>query len=234
MAITATDDLVSPSAGFGERIRHLGTRIAGRLKLGLKYDVTRYGLRRDLEVPFAAPKAKIAITVRPLRADDLPKLLRVTPETSPEDRMEITWRRAFAERHMKGGYVAVDARDGSPCYVQWLFGAEDNEFVAGLGGFPRLAPDEALLENAYTPASHRGLGIMPAAMSLIAEQATSLGARYVTTFVEVGNIPSLKGCQRCGFAPDILHNMTRFAFGQFRRDTYERLPDGDPRRTPTY
>ncbi len=234
MALTVPDDLVSPAAGFGERLRHLGTRISGRLKLGLKYEVTRYGLRRDLDVPFAAPKAKIPISVRPLRTDDLPKLLRVGPGTSAEDRMEITWRRAFAERHMSGGYVAIDDRDGSPCYVQWLFGAADNAFVSGLGGFPTLAPDEALLENAYTPASHRGLGIMPAAMSLIAEQATTLGARYVTTFVEVGNIPSLKGCQRCGFAPDLVHNLTRYAFGLFRSDSYVKLPQGDPRRTPSY
>ncbi len=46
-----------------------------------------------------------------------------------------------------------------------------------------LPPNEALLEGAYTPASHRGLGIMPAAMALIAEKAETIGARYVITFV---------------------------------------------------
>ncbi len=219
---------------FTDKASHFGTRIAGRLRLGLRFSVTRYGLRRDLSAAFTSPKAKIPISVRPLAAADLPKLLRITPETTPEDRMEITWRRAFAEKHLAGGYVAIDERDGSPCYVQWLFGAKDNAFVQSLGGFPKLAGDEALLENAYTPASHRGLGIMPEAMSLIAEQAATFGARTVLTFVEVNNIPSLKGCQRCGFAPDLVHELTRFGFGLIRHDTFARLADGDARRTPTY
>jgi hypothetical protein len=41
-----------------------------------------------------------------------------------------------------------------------------------------LSPDEALLEGAFTPESHRGQGIMPQAMASIAEKAKDLGARY--------------------------------------------------------
>ena len=40
---------------------------------------------------------------------------------------------------------------------------------------------------------------MSAAMSLIAEQGRSVGARYVITFVGVDNTASLKGCYRAGF-----------------------------------
>jgi RimJ/RimL family protein N-acetyltransferase len=69
------------------------------------------------------------------------------------------------------------------------------------GIFPRLAPDEALLEGAYTPAQYRGLGIMPAAMARIAEHGVAIGARWVVTFVSDDNIPSLKGCDRAGFSP---------------------------------
>jgi RimJ/RimL family protein N-acetyltransferase len=219
---------------FADRVRKLGTRIVGRLRLGLRFEATRYGLRRDLNVPFVAPKAKIPIAVRPLVAEDLPKLLKIGPETSAQDRLEIAWRRAFAEKHLAGGHVAIDERDGSPCYVQWLLGAVDNDFIRSLGGFPELARDEALLENAYTPAGYRGLGIMPAAMSQIAEKAATFGARYVITFVEIGNIPSLKGCQRSGFSPHLVHNLTRYGFGVFRRDRFIALADDDPRRTPTY
>lgn len=234
MATSTLDNPGKASVGFLNSARDLRMRIAGRLRLGLRFNLTRYGLRRDLDAPFTGPKAKIPIWVRPLTRDDLPKLLHITPETTPEDRLEIAWRRAFAEKHLAGGHVAIDERDGSPCYVQWLFGAADNEFIRSMRGFPQLAADEALLENAYTPASHRGLGIMPAAMSLIAEQAATFGARYVITFVEVKNIPSLKGCQRCGFAPDLVHELNTYAFGTIRRETFTRLPDGDPRRTPTY
>ena len=49
------------------------------------------------------------------------------------------------------GWVAVGDRDGSPCYVQWLIGPGEN----ALRTFSTLAPGEALLENAYTPVSHR-------------------------------------------------------------------------------
>jgi RimJ/RimL family protein N-acetyltransferase len=48
------------------------------------------------------------------------------------------------------------------------------------------------------------LGIMSAAMALIAERATEVGARHVLTFVDQHNIASLKGCQRAGFHPQRL------------------------------
>ncbi|MFL5111096.1 MAG: hypothetical protein ACJ8DL_10390 [Microvirga sp.] len=55
--------------------------------------------------------------------------------------------------------------------MQWLMSSDQNWQIQTIGAFPKLKPDEALLENAYTPASHRGLGIMPAAMALIAAKA---------------------------------------------------------------
>ena len=115
-----------------------------------------------------------------------------------------------------------------------MLGAADNDFIRGLHGFPQLAANEALLEGAYTPASHRGLGIMPAAMSLIAEKAETIGARYVITFVAQNNVPSLKGCQRCGFAPDLLHRQVRLGFGILRRDSFTKLAADDLRRTQKF
>jgi len=140
----------------------------------------------------------------------------------------------LAAKRIAGAFVAVDERDGRPCYIQWLFGAADNDFIRRLRGFPQLAADEALLEGAYTPASHRGLGIMPAAMGLIAEKAETIGARYVITFVDQNNIPSLKGCQRCGFSPDLLHRLVGLGFGLFRRDSFTKLAADDPRRTQKF
>ena len=218
-----------------ERLADLRTRISGRLRLGLHFESTRLGLCRDLERPFQKPSAKIAISVRPLIDADLPALLAVDDTiTDPRDRYETAWRRAFAARRLKGGYVAVDQRDGTPCYVQWLFGSVDNDFVSKLGGFPKLAVDEALLENAFTPARYRGMGIMSAAMALIAERADDIGARHVLTFVEQDNIASLKGCQRSGFFPDLLHRQVRLGFGVFRRDSFSKLANDDPRRTKKF
>ena len=222
------------SFGLGDRLKQLSTRIAGRLRLGLRFESTRVGLRRDLTVPFTAPDAKIPISVRPLTEADLPALLALDETASPEDKFETAWRGAFAAKHMKGGFVAIDERNGTPCYMQWLFGAADNEFVLSIGGFPALKADEALLENAYTPARYRGMGIMPAAMARIAERASDIGARYVITFVQDDNIPSLKGCQRSGFAPHLRHNQVRLGFGMSRRDSFADLPADDPLRTKKF
>lgn len=234
--MSAYGDRIQDNSSFGAagRLKQFSTRIAGRLRLGLRFESTRIGLRRDLTTPFKAPDAKIPISVRPLTEADLPALLALDVSASSEDRFETAWRGAFAAKHMKGGYVATDERDGTPCYMQWLFGAADNGFVASIGGFPALKQDEALLENAYTPARYRGMGIMPAAMARIAERAADLGARYVITFVQDDNIPSLKGCQRSGFAPHLLHRQIRLGFGMARRDSFAELAADDPLRTKKF
>ena len=210
------------------------TRVAGRLRLGLHATLTRYGLYRDLTKPLQTPKARIAITVRPLENRDLASLFTLGEGRPLDEHLEVAWRRAFIEKGARRGYVAVDTRTDTPRYVQWLFGADDNDFVAHLGGFPLLAPHQALLENAYTPPAYRGLGIMSSAMALIAERATCIGARDVLTFVDQHNVASLKGCQRAGFYPRLLHHRIRFGFGLITRDSFEDLPDGDPRRTARF
>src|SRR5580700_9078274 len=191
------------------RIAELATRLAGRWKLGLRAELTRYGLLRDLTHNFAAPGAKIPLAVRPLADRDL------------AERLEVAWRRAFIEKGARGGFVAIDERTATPCYVQWLLSPRDNALIKKLGGFPPLADGEALLENAYTPPAYRGLGVMAAAMAQIAERARDFGSRKVLTFVATDNIASLKGCQRSGFYPHLLHRRTRLGFGLITRDRFE-------------
>jgi len=194
----------------------------------------RYGLLRDLQTTFQKPKAKIPISVRPLQGSDLGALFDFDGASGDQkNQREVGWRRAFAAGR-SGGYVAVDDRDGTPCYVQWLFGAADNEFVRKMRSFPHLGPDEALLENAYTPSKYRGMGIMSAAMAEIAERASEFGARYVLTFVAKDNIASLKGCQRAGFAPDLLHWQIRLAFDYFRWNRFRKIDGADPVRTQVF
>lgn len=218
-----------------QQLDQLRVRIAGRLHLGLRFEATRYGLRRDLNIPLKRPEAKFPISIRRLEKGDFSALFPVDDSVEEQsDKLEIAWRRKFAANRIEGGYVAVDDRDGTPCYVQWLFGAADNAFIRKLGGFPELAPDEALLENAFTPPRYRGMRIMSAAMASIAEQANDIGARYVLTFVSMDNIASLKGCERAGFAPDLIHSTVRFGFGTMRRDSFVKLDSNDPRRTQKF
>lgn len=169
-----------------------------------------YGLARDLHAPHETPVAKIPITVRPLVVSDAPHILDVHAEVGTAERWEREKRARLLKQGIGRPYVAVDDHD-DPCYVQWLFGADENEEIHAFfhGLFPTLAPDEALLEGAFTPERHQGRRIMSAGMSMIAEKAADLGARRVLTFVGVENIASLKGCERAGFVPAIDRTETR-------------------------
>ena len=223
---------VDANSTLRNRLAQMQIRVAGRLNLGLYAKLTRYGLCRDLALPVEKPSAKIPIAVRPLQDGDLTSLLSFdTSQNDHREKLEVAWRRAFVDKGARGGFVAIDQRSGTPCYVQWLFSSGDNNFIQQLGGFPALEAHEALLENAYTPPNYRGLGIMSAAMALIAERASEIGARHVLTFVDEHNVASLKGCQRAGFYPQMLHHRTRLGFGLITRDRFEKLRDGDPRRT---
>ena len=159
-----------------------------------------YGLRRDLDAPHTTPEALIPITVRRIRDEDVPAVLEPVESMSLEEKWDRNQRLRLLESGVGAPYVAVTG-DDVPCYVQWLFGSADNDFLRQHfnGTFPVLDADTALLEGAYTPTAFRGQRIMSAAMSLIAERGRDLGARYVVTFVSTDNVPSLKGCKRAGF-----------------------------------
>lgn len=165
-------------------------------------DSTSLGMRRDLAVPFTGPSAKIPITVRPLARDDDLSALDSAPGLSADERL---WRMAQL-RLLRSGlgicYVAV-APDGKPCYMQWVMPSSENARLGAFFGnlYPKLGPEEALLEGAYTPDAYRGKGIMGAAMTQVAERAADVGARWVITFVDEQNQGSVKGCIRSGFAP---------------------------------
>lgn len=230
MGVEAGSPLSFVAERVSDEVATFKRRVESRLKLGLSLRSLNYGLRRDLTVPIEHPSAKIPISVRPMRDEDLDILLPTGPLVPEQERMEANWRRGFAHNVGSGGFVAIDERDGSPCYMQWLLKPAQNDFIAQLKTFPLLKDDEALLENAYTPPSHRGLGIMSAAMALIAERAADFGARYVMTFVGHDNVPSLKGCRRAGFDPDMLHVRHDSLFGLIRRNRFDRLAADDPRR----
>ncbi|MEJ2862382.1 GNAT family N-acetyltransferase [Actinomycetospora flava] len=177
-------------------IRSIGHRV--------RSSTPSYGLKRDLTAPHETPVAKIPITVRPMIDADVEPILDLHAEVDLTERWERQTRGRLLDSGIGRPYVAVN-EDDEPCYVQWLFSSEDNDKVRSFfhGIFPVLGPNEALLEGAFTPVKHQGQRIMSAGMSMIAEKATDLGARYVVTFVGTDNIASLKGCERAGFLPYI-------------------------------
>jgi RimJ/RimL family protein N-acetyltransferase len=193
-----------------------GRRMWSAVTYLLYSDSASVGLRRDLRAPHAAPTAKRPIEVRPLTPDDELAWLDVREPGLSDDQV---YSRLGQARLLRSGiqtcHVAVEP-DGTACYMQWLILSNQNDQVRAFFGnlYPRLAPDEALLEGAYTPEAYRGQGIMAAAMAQIAERADQFGARWVVTFVDEGNGASLKGCARAGFVP-YLRRHERFRL--FRR-----------------
>jgi RimJ/RimL family protein N-acetyltransferase len=185
-------------------------------------------LRRDLLVPPKVPAATVSLVVRPVEGSE--ELSLFNPQATGITGEGLSARLSrldFLRSGIGTCYVALTP-DEKPCYVQWLIGPQDNDSIQQRYHriYPRLGPNEAMLEAAFTFESFRGRGIMPCAMSQITEKARDLGARYVNTFVGDDNIASLKGCKHAGFVPySKLTVRCRF----FRRKAVlERLPAGAP------
>lgn len=172
------------------------------------------GLQRDLENEFLAPAAKVDIKIRPLKKKDLPDLLDTTGDPTVNPRIAAS-QQSLVNANIRSCYVAVTA-DDRPCYMQWLIGCRQNDRVQTYfkGIFPLIKSREALLEGAYSNPDFRGQRIMPRAMALIAEKAKEMNVRWVNTFVDASNIPSLKGCQRSGFQPYLIRKERWFFFRQ--------------------
>lgn len=208
------------------RITELGWKIEEQLRAGLYSEERTYGLRRDLQAAFKPAAAKIPLIVREISGRDIARLF---PDGSAHGarsaRRELAWRHHLVRAQFPTCFVAVDQLTGEPCHMQWLTGAKDNARLREIGFVPMLQPDEAVIENVYTPPPYRGLGIMSAAMGMIAERAAEFGARHVITFVSPDNIPSLKGCRKAGFTPYVVRCQIQLGCRLMRRWTFQSLPD---------
>jgi GNAT superfamily N-acetyltransferase len=196
--------------GLLSRIRDIGRLVAsgnvGKAWWAITYrahsDSTSIGLRRDLTIPFTAPQAKIPLTVRPLAPTDDLSALDPAPGLSPDDAFSRLGQRRLLKSGLETCYVAIGP-EGKFCYMQWVIPASENERLRAFFGnlYPVLAPNEVLLEGAYTPEAYRGKGIMGAAMAQVAERGAEHGARWAITFVDQQNEASFKGCIKAGFKP---------------------------------
>ena len=189
-------------------------------------DSLSFGLRRDLTTPFETPSASIPLIVRPLVDGDISALLNMDAADITSEGINERWQRLqLLKADIPTCYVAVTPSH-APCCMQWLIMPSENDNVQSYFGglFPRLAPDEALLEGAFTSETHRGQRIMSCAMAQIAKKAEDFGARWAITFVSHDNIPSLKGCKRAGFIPFLIRKEKWRLFR--RRVTFTPLPAG--------
>lgn len=195
-----------------------------QIKTWLYSDSYSYGLRRDITIPFAAPAAKIPIIVRPMQQEDISRIIDSVDDTTSHDRSWILSELSLLTSGIPTGYLAT-TQDDTPCYMQWLISSRDNPRIKAhfRAMFPWLNADETLLEGAYTLPAFRGQRIMSCAMAQIAERARDVGARWVITFVDHGNVASLKGCHYAGFEPYLIR---RERYRLFRKSvTFEPMSD---------
>ncbi len=217
----------APGGGsLEEGLAMLRTKVARHLTLGPYSKRISIGLRRDLAVAVDPPTAKIPVRLRDFRQDDIPALFPAGGGAAAEgERADVEWRlRAAAHGVLPSRcYVLVDERSGRPCHIQWLTAPGYGDAIRRSGALPRLAADEAMLENAFTPVGFRGLGIMAAAVHLIAECARVLGMRHLLAFVDEDNAASLKAAERAGLTPWSIRTRRQFGFGIVRTVRFERI-----------
>lgn len=205
---------------FGE----YGGRLYRGLQRQLRQDWTSYGLMRDLRTHIPIKRHSTGYKVRPYEQRDLePLLSRDLINATRLERKDILHRYAHLAENIPTCYVVEDQTIGEPVFIQWLMTERSNNSISRFfkGRFPKLSPNEALLENAYIPKHHRGKGVMVQALLVMSEFATAEGFGWLATFVAKENLPSLKGCLRAGFYPFAIRRDVHLCFHYFQRREFQ-------------
>lgn len=109
-------------------------------------------------------------------------------------------------------YIAEN-NEQVPVFRQWLFKHDQNQRIQNFFGgiFPSLENGEALLEGGFTHENYRGQRIMAKGILNILNLPENNDIKRFITFVDITNIPSIKGLQRAGFTPySVRHEKWRF------------------------
>lgn len=172
------------------------------------------GLRCELaSLPPIRP-AKFEITMKPCDSASFPGFIDELERVSGLECFDVALRDSMCSAGVRTLYAATGP-DGSSAYTQWLVTARDEHLLHlhKPGRYPRLAPDEVLLEGSYTFRSARRTGVMSDGMAQLLRIARVNGAHSAITYVGADNIPALRGCANVGFTLDhVRMNVRRFGF----------------------
>jgi hypothetical protein len=173
------------------------------------------GLTSDLSGPVVT-RGELPIQMRPVDAGAFTGFRDELGKTSGRDALESLGRQRMCDAGVETLYVTV-AGDGRPVYAQWCINASGQAVLARLcpNDFPPARDGQVLLEGAYTFTAFRGMRAMADGMSQLVRAARQAGARSALTYVNIDNVPSLRGCAACGFRPDHMR-IDRWRFGHRR------------------
>ncbi|MCM4154288.1 N-acetyltransferase [Arenibacter sp. N53] len=161
--------------------------------------IIAFGFRQELGINLIKRQALTPITIRKFKKGD--EVFFIDSNTTILlDQLETC-------------YVAIN-KEENPCFKCWLINSSENLKLKKFWGesFPLLKSEETLLESAFTLPKFRGLGIMPAAITLILELTREQGYKEVITFVPTENINSIRTITYAGFYPYIIRIEKWFFF----------------------
>jgi hypothetical protein len=171
---------------------------------------TYLGLRSELGALPPPRPAKFEIRMEPRECPAFVGFGDELRRARGRDCLQVVLLRRLCDAGVRELHVAT-APDGSPAYCQWLVDESNQDLLHAHspGRHPTLAPNEVLLEGAYTFTRFRGLGLMANGMWQLLAKARDAGARSAITYVGTDSVPALRGCARVGFAPDHVRDNLR-------------------------
>ncbi|MEZ4803089.1 MAG: GNAT family N-acetyltransferase [Gelidibacter sp.] len=185
-----------PYARFLEKVSIIWLLLkTGQLKTIIAATITRIyssrtsiGLLKNLNEDFDIIESKIQVNIRLFKDADL-------------NLMNEKFRHiGFIKQKIPDCYTGITNHD-HPCFRMWFMKSSQNEKIKNYFGdlFPTLNSDEAIIEGVFTNPEYRGLKIMSHTITTICNKHKSEGIDKVIAFVNINNIPSLKGFRRSGF-----------------------------------
>lgn len=184
-----------------------------------------FGLRTDLEALPEVRPAKVELHMAPVGAE-FAGFRAEEPRVDGFDLEQVRKRQDMLDAGVRELHVA--GPDGAPAYGQWLVrpGEQEPLLAHSPGAHPVLAPDEVLLEGAYTFREFRRMGAMGDGMAQLLRVAREEGFRSALTYVEDSNVASLRGCAGVGFELDHVR-VSRWRL--LRHSRSEQAPDAAAR-----
>jgi len=144
-----------------------------------------------------------ALTIQMLAGTELTGIFDRVEKISLQERLWFDRRRRLIKYGIGRCYVTFNPA-GLPCHFQWVFDCNDNEKLKNLfkGEYPRIGPEEILLEHALTLRPYQGNRVHSAARSkVIALEERNNGIRQFKSFINVQNVPAMRTARNLGFVP---------------------------------
>ena len=161
------------------------------------------GLLCNLSDIRTVPAPKIDVSMQPRDPQHFSGFADELSRVTGDDDVEEDQRIRFCEAGVTDLFVATTP-EGQPIYAHWLVDHSNRAALHRVthGMFPDLAPDEALVEGAYTFVAFRSMGALAEGARQLLVKAAERGARRCFTYVSVGNTPALRGAMHLGFEMD--------------------------------